>query len=154
MLINSNDVAKRLNLSNRAIQIKCKQRGLVKIGNKYQITKEIAEEWYKDSEVNKETKTKRNKENNNISQRNNKVSSFAVYVLAVMVIFILAMFYLNLDSQIIETKKELQQEKSEHKKEVKELNHQLMEATDIIHKKELEIQQLKFKDSLKLFRRN
>ena len=154
MLISVNDVAKRLNLSNRAIQIKCKQSGIVKIGNKYQITKEIAEQWYKEHETNKEAKTKRNKENNKISQRTNKFTSFIIYLLASITIVVLIAFYLSLDTQIKETKKDLHQEQTEHKKEVKELNKKLNDAHDVIQEQELEIKRLKYKDSLRLFKRN
>jgi len=38
MLVSSNDVAKRLKITNRAVQNKCKQYGLKKISNQYQIT--------------------------------------------------------------------------------------------------------------------
>lgn len=55
LLINVNDIAEKLNISNRAVQNKCKKEGLLKISNQYQITNDIAEKWYKD---NNKTKTK------------------------------------------------------------------------------------------------
>lgn len=153
MLVQTNDVAKRLKITNRAVQNKCKQAGLIKIGNQYQITKEIAEQWYKEQEANKETKQNRSVENYKTSQRTNKFTSFLMYLLASITIVVLIAFYLSLDTQIKETKKDLHQEQTEHKKEVKELNKKLNDAHDVIQEQELEIQRLKIKDSLRLFRR-
>lgn len=62
------------------------------------------------------------------------------------------MLYLNLDSQIKETKKELQKEQTEHKTDVKELRKIVDTQKDIITTKEIEIQRLKLKDSLRLFK--
>jgi hypothetical protein len=41
MLVSVNEVSERLKISTRAVQIKCK-RAKLKIGNRYQITEEIA----------------------------------------------------------------------------------------------------------------
>lgn len=152
MLISTNEVANRLKITNRAVQIKCKQYGIVKIGNQYQITKEIAEQWYKDLETNIETKTKRSNEISKTSHRSNKNSSLLFWVCFFILIAILLKFYFNLDSQIKETKKELNKEQTEHKTDVKELRKIVDSQKDIITTKEIEIQRLKIKDSLRLFK--
>ena len=152
MLISTNEVANRLKITNRAVQIKCKQYGIVKIGNQYQITKEIAEQWYKDLETNIETKTKRSNEISKTSHRSNKNSSLLFWVCFFILIAILLKFYLNLDRQIKETKEELHQERTEHKTDVKELRKIVDSQKDIITSKEIEIQRLKIKDSLRLFK--
>lgn len=152
MLISTNEVANRLKITNRAVQIKCKQYGIVKIGNQYQITKEIAEQWYKDLETNIETKTKRSNEISKTSHRSNKNSSLLFWVCFFILIAVLLKFYFNLDSQIKETKKELNKEQTEHKTDVKELRKIVDSQKDIINTKEIEIQRLKIKDSLRLFK--
>jgi hypothetical protein len=152
MLVSSNDVAKRLKITNRAVQNKCKQYGLTKISNQYQITTDIAEQWYKDFENKTETKQNRTTEKNKTSHRSDKNSSFLMLFTAAVTIIVLTMFYLNLNSQITETKKEQQQEQTEHKKEVKQLQKKVDSSFNVIGKKELEIQRLKLKDSLRLFK--
>ena len=153
MLVNTNEVAKRLKITNRAVQNKCKQYGLVKIGNQYQITNEIAEQWYKEAETNKEQKQNRTEHLSRTSHRSNKNTSLLFWVCFFIFIAVLLMFYLNLDSQIKETKKDLRQERIEHKTDVKELQKIVDSQKDTISKKEIEIQTLKLKDSLRLFRR-
>ena len=101
MLVSSNDVAKRLKITNRAVQNKCKQYGLKKISNQYQITTDIAEQWYKELETKTETKQNRTKENNKTSHRTDKNSSFLMWFTAAAVIIVLTMFYLNLNINIL-----------------------------------------------------
>lgn len=152
MLVNINEVAKRLKITNRAVQNKCKQYGIVKISNQYQITKEIAEQWYKDLETNKETKQNRSNQNSRTSHRSDKNTSLLIWVIVTVFIFaFLVIFYLNLDSQIKETKVELHLEQKEHKTDVKELQKIVDSQKDIINIKEIEIQRLKIKDSIKKY---
>ena len=154
MLVSINEVANRLKISNRAVQIKCKKQGVLKIGNQYQITKDIAEKWY-----NKETEPKRTeqKPNTPISyakrKKNDSFSSFIFWISVLVGASAVIILYLNLDSQIKETKEELHIEQTEHKTDVKELQKIVDSQKDTINKKELEIQSLKIKDSLRLFRR-
>jgi cytoskeletal protein RodZ len=153
MLVNINEVANRLKISNRAVQIKCQKQGILKIGNQYQITQEIAEQWY-----NKETEPKRTeaKPNTPISyakrKKDDSFSSFLFWISVLVGATAVIMFYLNLDSQIKETKKELFHERSEHKTDVKELQKIVDSQKDIISTKEIEIQRLKLKDSLRIFK--
>lgn len=159
MLVNTNEVAKRLKITNRAVQNKCKQYGLVKIANQYQITNEIAEQWYKEAETNKEQKQNRTEHLRRTSHRTDINTSLLFWVCFFILIAVLLKFYLNLDSQIKETKKDLRQERIEHKtdvielqKDVKELQKKVDSQKDTISKKEIELQNLK-KDNLRFFRR-
>ena len=152
MLVNTNDVAKRLKITNRAVQNKCKQYGLTKIGNQYQITTEIAEEWYKEAETNKETKQNRTEHFSKTSHRSDKNSSLLVWVTALVTATVLIMFYLNLDSQIKETKTELKQEQLEHKTDVKQLQKRIDSSLNVISRKDVQIERLKLKDSIRIFK--
>ena len=152
MLVNTNEVAKRLKITNRAVQNKCKQYGLVKIANQYQITQEIAHKWYVDAEMNKGTNQNRTEHLTRTSQRTDKNTSLVIWLITFITIVVLVMFYLNLERQIKETNKDLRQERMEHKTDVKELQKIVDSQKDTINKKELEIQGLKIKDSLRLFR--
>jgi len=152
MLVNTNEVAKRLKITNRAVQNKCKQYGLVKIANQYQITQEIAHKWYVDAEMNKGTNQNRTEHLSKTSQRTDKNTSLVIWLITFITIVVLVMFYLNLERQIKETNKDLRQERIEHKTDVKELQKIVDSQKDTINKKELEIQSLKIKDSLRLFR--
>jgi len=152
MLVNTNEVAKRLKITNRAVQNKCKQYGLVKIANQYQITEEIAEQWYIDAETNKGTNQNRTEHFNRTSHRTDKNTSLLFWFSALVGATAVIMLYLNLERQIKETNKDLRQERIEHKTDVKELQKIVDSQKDTINKKELEIQGLKIKDSLRLFR--
>lgn len=153
MLVNINDVAKRLKITNRAVQNKCKNAGLKKIGNQYQITTDIADKWYSEAQETKETKQNRSSDNYRTSHRSDKNSSLLFWLPALLGATAVIILYLNLDSQITETKEELHQERIEHKTDVKELRKIVDSQKDIITTKEIEIQRLKNKDSLLLFKR-
>lgn len=154
MNVSTNEVAERLKITNRAVQIKCKNAGLVKIGNQYQITKELAEIWYKAAETKP---AERNENIKTISHPKRKYTisliSFVVAFLVLMIGAISVMFYLDLDSQIVEAKTTITTITIENKKEVKELNKRLYDAHDVIRNQEAEIQTLKFKDSIRMFKK-
>lgn len=159
MLVNTNEVAKRLKITNRAVQNKCKQYGLIKIANQYQIRTEIAEQWYKEAETNKEQKQNRTEHLSRTSHRSNINTSLLFWLCVFILIAVILTFYFNLDSQIKETKKELykkqvelQKEQIEHKTDVKELQKIVNSQKDTISKKEIELQNLK-KNNLRLFNR-
>jgi hypothetical protein len=157
MLVSVNDVANKLKISTRAVQIRCKREGIVKIGNQYQITKEVAESWYKIAEDKPAELPKRIEDIKTISRPNRKNTSsfvsFTVIVLLLMLGGIAVLFYFNLDSQIKESKNIIQKTASEHKTQVKQLTKQLNDAHDVIHNQELEIQSLRFKDSIRTFKK-
>ena len=152
MLVNTNDVAKRLKITNRAVQNKCKQYGLTKIGNQYQITTEIAEEWYKEAETNKEQKQNRTEHFSRTSHRSDKNSSLLIWMTALVTATVLIMFYLNLERQIKDKKNELHLEQLEHKVDVKELRKRIDSSLNVISKKDVIIERLKLKDSIRIFK--
>jgi cell division protein FtsL len=145
MLVNINQVAKQFGVSKRTIQLWCKSEGIKKIGNEYQLTKEIVEGW----EV-KRTKSESEPEKKNvtrvkfgeISRSTSLVSSFVLQiVLAVWVVFsIVVLVYLYND-----LKNEIEQRDTsivEYKKEVQNVKNELRETTI---QKDNEIQFLKKK---------
>lgn len=164
MLININEVAKRLKISNRAVQIKAKKQGIQKIGNQYQITQEIAERWY-----NSEGKTKRSETEPSgvVSYANRKKHvSVDLSIITIIAALFISAFIFFLYSQLEEKKEELHKsqeelhksqdelnlERTDHKNDVKELSIKLENSKDTIHKKELEIQRLTPKTPQRLFR--
>ena len=157
MLVNINDVSKRLKITNRAVQNKCKQYGLVKIGNQYQITNDIAEKWYSEAQETKEQKQNRSAFNYRTSHRSDKSTSLLLY--GILIVILLVALYYNQYIEIKETKEELykkqvelQKEQIEHKTDVKELRKIVDSQKDTISKKEIELQNFK-KDNLRLFKR-
>jgi hypothetical protein len=167
MLVSVNEVAERLNITTRGVQVKCKRAKLKKIGNRYQITEEIANVWYNAAE-NQPIKTaaepEANPERKEVFEVNSrkeplledKKSSFVSFLVPFLFLVIIAVaivFYLNLDNQIKESKATIQKTTIEHKSEVKQLTKQLNDAHDVIHNQELEIQSLKFRDSLRTFKK-
>jgi hypothetical protein len=157
MLVSVNDVANRLKITNRAVQIKCKREGLVKIGNQYQITTEIAQEWYNIAEAKPTEQAKRTEHIDKISQPKRKevrsFNSLIIIILIAVLCAVLFQFYTNMDDQINVATDKLNKNNVEHKVEVKDLNKRLNEAERTIHTKTLEIQMLKFKDSLRIIKK-
>lgn len=154
MLVSVNDVANRLKISNRAVQIKCKREGLVKIGNQYQITNDIADKWADNSEAKQRNESEHTRQSSHPKQRNTtSLSSFVIYLLIAVLIAVLVLFYINLDSQIIDANETIKVKDKEHSIELKDLNKKLNDAQDVIQHQELEIQSLKIKDSLRFIKR-
>jgi hypothetical protein len=152
MLISVNDVAKRLKISNRAVQIKCKRYGVVKIGNQYQITEEIVQRWEEKKEQKRERIPNEPKQKQDISQANTKKSSSLVSFIVVLLILMLsglcALYYIDLKEQISVSKATIIKKDSIYQKEIKRLNNNLNEAKETIYKRDLKIQELQFRDSL------
>jgi cell division protein FtsL len=157
MLVNTKEVADRLQISNRAVQHRCIKAGLVKIGNQYQITKDIAEQWYVEAEQKKRTEPKQKQQNTKTSQRSNTKTSvhdsLIIGFLVIALVMVLALVYYNFYNQITKLNTEADQDKIEHMAEVKELTKKLNDAADVIQNQEIEIHDLKYKDSLRTFRR-
>ena len=154
MLVSVNDVANRLKISNRAVQIKCKREGLVKIGNQYQITNDIADKWANNSETKQRNESEHIRQSSHPKQRNTaSFGSFVIYLLIAVLIAVLVLFYINLDSQIIDANETIKVKDKEHSIELKDLNKKLNDAQDVIQHQELEIQSLKIKDSLRYIKR-
>ena len=151
MLVSVKDVAERLKISNRAVQIKCKREGLIKIGNQYQITNEIADKWSDNSEAKQRNEHEHTRQSSHPKQRTG--ISFVIYILIAFIIALLVLFYINLDTQILDLKTEAIKTKTEHKAEVKHFTKKLNDAQDVIQNQEIEIQSLKLKDSLRYIKR-
>ena len=156
MLIGTNEVANRLKISNRAVQIKCKRAGLVKIGNQYQITREVAEQWYKIADAKERTETepkeKISKSSHRTDAKNKFNSSFLIIILSIVVLMVLILFYTNLKDlkdEIRAYKEQISKKDTMYSNEINKLNKKLFDARDIIHNQELEIQYLKIKDTVR-----
>ncbi len=154
MLVSVNDVANRLKITNRAVQIKCKREGLIKIGNQYQITDGTLDKWIYNSETKQRNESEHTPTISHPKQKNSSfVNSFVVYVLIALLIAILTLFYINLDDQITDANDTIKVKDKEHKNQVKDLSKKLNDAQDVIQHQELEIQSLKIKDSLRYIKR-
>jgi len=154
MLVSVNDVANRLKITNRAVQIKCKREGLIKIGNQYQITNETLDKWIYNSETKQRNESEHTPTISHPKQKNSSfVSSFVIYLLIAILIAILTLFYINLDDQITDANDTIKVKDKEHKIQVKDLSKKLNDAQDVIQHQELEIQSLKIKDSLRYIKR-
>ena len=154
MNVSTNEVANRLKITNRAVQIKCKNAGLVKIGNQYQITQELAEIWYSSAETKPAERNEHIKPTSHPKRKYTfSLVSFVIAFLVLVTIAVSVMFYLDLNSQIVEAKTTITTITSDHKIEVKQLSKKLNDAHDVIRNQEIEIQTLKFKDSLRIFKK-
>ena len=154
MLVSVNDVANRLKITNRAVQIKCKREGLIKIGNQYQISNETLDKWIYNSETKQRNESEHTPTISHPKQKNSSfVSSFVIYLLIALLIAILTLFYINLDDQITDANDTIKVKDKEHKIQVKDLSKKLNDAQDVIQHQELEIQSLKIKDSLRYIKR-
>jgi len=149
------ETAKILNVTPRAIQLKCKKFKVVKIGNEFQITEELLNQWKnaKNEERNEvEVTTKTSQRNSqNTSQNTSHKSTFIIIgISAIVILSIIVLFYFNLTNQIETSHLELKEEKKIHYQEVMELDKKLNDANDVINNLELENQHLK--DSVKFNR--
>jgi len=119
MLVNTKEVAERLKISNRAVQNKCTKAGLVKIGNQYQITKDIAEQWYKEAEQKERTEPEKKQQNTKTSQRStiktSVQSSLLIWFLSIALVMVMGLVYYDFYNQITDLKTEAHQDKIEHK---------------------------------------
>lgn len=153
ILIPIKEAAAIMDLSIRAIQIKCKKQGIVKIENQYQITNDILNNWIKDKETKSERTEVFKLTSRKVSEQNEKKSSLYTSLITVILIMLLIgaviVFYINLDAQINDAKTIIIVKDKEHKTEIKDLNKRLNDARDIIHNQDLEIQFLKIKDTVR-----
>jgi DNA-binding transcriptional MerR regulator len=141
MLHNISQVAEEFGVSKRTIQMWCKAKGIKKIGNEYQITDEVLNNW-KAIKAKSEAKdyTKQ------ISVRSSAKASFSrsfilQIVLIIWILFsivVLAYFYNDLMNEIEKRDTYI----FEYKKEVQNVRNELRETTI---KKDNEIQSLKKK---------
>lgn len=150
MLVSVSDVANRLKISNRAVQIKCKREGLVKIGNQYQITLAVADKWANNVEAKQRSETEHTPKSSHPKKRTpTSFSSFVIIFLSVVLAIVLYKFYTNLDAQITDAQDTIKRNDIEYKKQIKDFNKRLNDAQNVMHHQEIEIQYLKFKDSIR-----
>jgi excisionase family DNA binding protein len=153
MLVSVKDAAAKMNVSERTIQNKAKKQRLPKIGNQYQITEAILQEWLQEQPNEKPNETKPNEKKAQISQKPPKHFFAVLYTSIIILVLLLsssiAFNYLELKEQINDFKTRLQTTEQEHKETKESLTKRLNDAHDIIHIQELEIQYLKIKDSIK-----
>ena len=89
ILIPIKEVAETLNISIRAIQIKCKNQGIAKIGNQYQITNDILNDWIKHQETKSETKSETKQKSTSTSHPKQNKLRFATSQLLIAILFLL-----------------------------------------------------------------
>jgi len=147
--------AEILNVTPRAIQLKCKKFKVAKIGNEFQITEELLNQWKnaKNEERNEAEVTIKTSQRSslNTSQNTSHKSIYITIGIATIIILSIALlFYFNLTNQIDTSHQELKEEKKFHYQEVMELNKKLIDAKDVINTLEVENQRLK--DSVKFTR--
>jgi hypothetical protein len=141
MLHNISQVAEQFGVSKRTIQMWCKAKGIKKIGNEYQITDEVLNNW-KAIKAKSEAKDY----SKQISVRSGAKVSFSrsfilQIVLAIWILFsivVIAYFYNDLRNEIEKRDTYI----FEYKKEVQNVRNELRETTI---KKDNEIQSLKKK---------
>jgi hypothetical protein len=146
-----------LNITIRAIQIKCKKQGITKISNQYQITNDILNDWIKEQETKSETKSETKQKNTSISHTKQNKLRFANQnlLIAFLVLFLLiitVLFYVSLADEISYLKNENKIDSKIYKDELKAIQNRLNDAHDVIQNQEIEIQVLKYKDSMQKFK--
>jgi hypothetical protein len=147
--------AEILNVTPRAIQLKCKKFKVVKIGNEFQITEELLNQWKhaKNEERNEAevtTKTSQRSSLNTSQNTSHKLTFIIIGISIIVILSIIVLFYFNLTNQIETSHLELKEEKKIHYNEVKDLNKRLIDANNVINTLEVENQRLK--DSIKFTR--
>lgn len=157
MLVSTNEVANRLKISNRAVQIKCTRAGLPKIGNQFQITKEVAEKWYGIAEAKTEQNQNRTEQKDKSSHRTNAKTSvntsLIIIIFSIVVLVLIILLYINLNSQILYYKETIIKNEVISNDKIKVLEKRVNDKNDVIHQQDMEIQSLKYRDSLRVFKK-
>lgn len=158
MLVSVKEAAEKLNVSNRAIQIKCNKQGIVKIGNQYQITQEVLDRWISSNDT-KDRSESETKQTFSHTKRNEvrSLGSFYKYIMIIaiaLLIVVSAAFYIDLNTQINDAKATIKANDTSYRIEVKRLSNSLNEAKEVIHRKDLQLQYYRLKDSLKYIKKS
>jgi hypothetical protein len=158
MLVSVKEAAEKLNVSNRAIQIKCNKQGIVKIGNQYQITQEVLERWISSNDT-KERNESETKQTISHTKRNEvrSLGSFYKYIMIVallLLVVVSAAFYIDLNTQINDANATIKTNDTNYRTELKRLSNELNNAKDVIHRKDLQLQYYRLKDSLKYIKKS
>ena len=154
ILIPIKEAAAIMNISIRAVQIKCKKQGITKIGNQYQITNDILNSWIDSDTIKSETKHEPKQKSISISHtKQNKLrfatSQILTFILMLILLIVSYLFYISLTTEIVYLRNENIKDNKVYKNELKVLQKRLNDANDVIHHQEIEIQYLKIKDSIR-----
>ena len=166
MLVSVKEAAIKLNVSSRAIQIKCNKLGVKKIGNQYQITTELLNTWIESNSINTEKieKTERNEreqtknishpKRNELRNPNSFIYKIMLLIVSIILISISILYYIDLNNQINDSKALIKENDANYKAEIKVLNNSLNDAIETIHRKDLQLQWYRMKDSLKYIKKS
>ena len=154
MLVSVKEASKRMNVTPRTIQIRCKQGNIKKIGNQYQITNETISKWIDADENKNETKQETKTRTSSISHAKQNKLRFAnqnllIIFLVLFLSIISILFFFSLADEINYLKNENKIDSEIHKEELKAIQKRLNDAYDVMHNQEIEIQYLKIKDSIR-----
>lgn len=152
MLITVKEAAERLQTSERTIQLKCKRFNVKKIANVYQLTQDIVDQWQT------ETKTETNRTSQNVTRKTTSSKPSFLFILSIVLgavlTFVVLSYFFDLKDQITTKDKTIIVNDSIHKIEVNAINKRLDDSIQVMYKLRLENHDLKYKDSLRLFKRN
>lgn len=152
MLITVKEAAELLKTSERTIQLKCKRYNVKKIANVYQLTRDIVDQWQT------ETKTETNRTTQNVTRKTNSFKPSFLLVVTIIITLLLSIvicvYFIDLKQQITTKNKTIIVKDSIHKIEVKQLQQQLVDSVQVIYKLRLENHDLKYKDTIRLFKRS
>jgi hypothetical protein len=154
MLVSVKEASKRMNVTPRMIQIRCKQGNIKKIGNQYQITNETISKWIDADENKNETKQETKTRTSSISHTKQNKLRFAnqnllIIFLVLFLSIISILFFFSLADEINYLKNENKIDSKIHKEELKAIQKRLNDAYDVMYNQEIEIQYLKIKDSIR-----
>lgn len=153
-LIPINEAAAALNMSVRSVQLKCKKLGIVKIGNQYQITDDVLQNWLNSKNDVYETKYKTKQNNETISHPKQKklrfdFTHYYIIFLFIVIAFIVYTMYIKLDAEIGVLKNDNKKVNKEYKEYIIMQQKRLNDAFDVIYNQSVEIENLKVKDSVR-----
>jgi hypothetical protein len=153
MLVSVKEASIKLKVSERTIQNKAKKQGLPKIGNQYQITTSILDEWV-NSAVNEQTNETKTNQKNVILSRKQPSHSFTLLYVFIFILFsllagVVYLNYISLNTQINEFKTTIKTNADKHQFERDTLIKTINKGRTKIHSQELQIQYLKMKDSIR-----
>ena len=141
MIVEISEVANRFGVSKRSVQLWCKADGIKKIGNEYQITREVVDRWLLKKAQN-ETKN----QTKQISVRKAEKIQFTnhQFVLMGLTIFVIValLFYIQYSNSEMDKKDTIITNKNTTINQLQKSNRQLQKTTI---KKDNEIQSLKKK---------
>jgi uncharacterized protein HemX len=149
-MYNVKQAAEILRLSTRSIQLKCKKHKVSKIGNEFQITDEILELWKTGGNE------RRNERQVIVKSSPRNVTSFIRFVIAFLIVLFLGLavlFYRHLTNEIEDAQLKIINNETKYQFQLDKMDKQLEDADKVIRNQDREIQRLKYKDSLRIFKK-